>query len=162
MISLSDTLSRIVYFVINLRLSADLVFCVQMIFDIYLSCNTDTVSSVCWFTVHILHCWLLIKKRTEQIRVHLYEWTREKHNSPCKSRFFYIKVQLVCSLMKADKRLHIVCGGWVAKSGCIINTGLNLSLIKQFSGSLVKKMFYFDNWNHFMHTIMQEWGRWSL
>ena len=37
--------------------------------------------SVCWFAVHIVHCRLLIKKRTEQISVLLYEWTREKHNS---------------------------------------------------------------------------------
>ena len=37
-------------------------------------------SSVCWFAVHILHGQLLIKKRTEQISVLLYEWTREKHN----------------------------------------------------------------------------------
>ena len=37
-------------------------------------------SSVCWLAVHILHCRLLIKKRTEQISVLLYEWTREKHN----------------------------------------------------------------------------------
>ena len=37
-----------------------------------------TESSVCWFAVHILHCRLLIKKRTEQISVLLYEWTREK------------------------------------------------------------------------------------
>ena len=32
------------------------------------------------FAVHILHGRLLIKKRTEQISVLLYEWTREKHN----------------------------------------------------------------------------------
>ena len=38
------------------------------------------VQSVCWFAVHILHCRLLIKKRTQQICVFLYEWTREKHN----------------------------------------------------------------------------------
>ena len=38
-------------------------------------------SSVCWFAVHILHGRLLIKKRTEQISVLLYEWTRKKHNS---------------------------------------------------------------------------------
>ena len=37
-------------------------------------------SSVSWFAVHILHGRLLIKKRTEQISVLLYEWTREKHN----------------------------------------------------------------------------------
>ena len=35
-----------------------------------------------WFAVHILHCRLLIKKRTEQISVLLYDWTREKHNTP--------------------------------------------------------------------------------
>ena len=46
MILLSDALSKAVYFVIDLRLNADLVFCVQMVFDIYLSCNTDTVSVV--------------------------------------------------------------------------------------------------------------------
>ena len=39
------------------------------------------LSFVCWFAVHILHCRLLIKKRTEQISVLLYEWTQEKHNS---------------------------------------------------------------------------------
>ena len=38
-------------------------------------------SSVCWFAIHILHGRLLIKKRTEQISVLLFEWTREKHNS---------------------------------------------------------------------------------
>ena len=32
-------------------------------------------------SVHILHCRLSIKKRTEQISVLLYEWTREKHNT---------------------------------------------------------------------------------
>ena len=37
-------------------------------------------SSVCWFAVHILHGRLLIKKRTQQISVLLYERTREKHN----------------------------------------------------------------------------------
>ena len=44
MILLSDALSKVVYFVIDLRLNADLVFCVQMVFDIYLSCNTDTTN----------------------------------------------------------------------------------------------------------------------
>ena len=38
-------------------------------------------SSVCWFAVHILHCRLLIEKRTKQISVLLYEWTREKHTT---------------------------------------------------------------------------------
>ena len=40
-------------------------------------------SSVCWFAVHILHRRLWIKKRTWQISVLLYEWTREKHNTGC-------------------------------------------------------------------------------
>ena len=56
-------------------------------------------SSVCWFPVHIFHCRLLIKKRTEQISVFLYEWTREKHN-----RWFGVAADHVISTDLQDQK----------------------------------------------------------